>query len=271
MQPLIADLMTPFPLKVPVSAPLTPCARMMDHLGIRHLVVVDDDGKQVGMLTDAAVYQRGALDAHGGFWTFDAADADLTAGNLAERFEVEIHVDGPAVAALSRLARSHQDAIVVVNAIHEPVGIVTEHDVVALAQGLVPEDAIISAWSRRKPITVHPKESGKVAYDLMLENGIRHVVLVDGGAPVGVVSFRDLVSEDVTRGREISCKRIVDGRRVITIPDGTRARSAAALMCGEQIGCLPVVDAQGQLTAVVTRRDLLVLLARTLEDDSDAG
>jgi len=44
----------------------------------------------------------------------------------------------------------------------------------------------------KKVVTIEASKSVVEAADLMAERRIRHLVVVDGGRPVGVVSLRDL-------------------------------------------------------------------------------
>ncbi len=72
-------------------------------------------------------------------------------------------------------------------------GILTERDVLrAVATGTV-EGTHVAAWMTRDPETVELAESTGQAAALMIHGGFRHVPVVDGGRPVGIVSIRDLM------------------------------------------------------------------------------
>jgi CBS domain-containing protein len=72
-------------------------------------------------------------------------------------------------------------------------GILTERDVLrAVATGGV-DGTHVAAWMTRDPETVEPMESTGHAAALMIHGGFRHLPVVDGGAPVGIVSIRDLM------------------------------------------------------------------------------
>ena len=72
-------------------------------------------------------------------------------------------------------------------------GILTERDVLrAVAVGRV-EGTTVAAWMTRDPETVAPDESTGVAASIMLRGGFRHLPVVDGTRPVGIVSIRDLM------------------------------------------------------------------------------
>ena len=72
-------------------------------------------------------------------------------------------------------------------------GILTERDVLrAVATGPV-EGTHVAAWMTRDPDTVEATESLGQAAAIMIHGGFRHLPVVDGGKPVGIVSIRDLM------------------------------------------------------------------------------
>jgi signal-transduction protein with cAMP-binding, CBS, and nucleotidyltransferase domain len=72
-------------------------------------------------------------------------------------------------------------------------GILTERDVLrAVAQGGV-EGTNVAAWMTRDPETVDADESTGQAASIMIHGGFRHLPVLDGGKPVGIVSIRDLM------------------------------------------------------------------------------
>ena len=99
----------------------------------------------------------------------------------------------------------------------------------------------------------------EAAFVRMNQAGIRHLVVLDEGDVVGVVSDRDLGGE---RGRALrvgqAVGELMHGEPVFAHPD-LEVRDAAALLSGCRIGCLPVVEG-GALIGIVTRTDLLDLL-----------
>jgi CBS domain-containing protein len=72
-------------------------------------------------------------------------------------------------------------------------GILTERDVLrAVATGTV-EGTHVAAWMTRDPETVDVSESLGQAAAVMIHGGFRHLPVLDGSAPVGIVSIRDLM------------------------------------------------------------------------------
>jgi CBS domain-containing protein len=72
-------------------------------------------------------------------------------------------------------------------------GILTERDVLrAVATGSV-EGTHVAAWMTRDPETVDVSESLGQAAAVMIHGGFRHLPVLDGNHPVGIVSIRDLM------------------------------------------------------------------------------
>jgi CBS domain-containing protein len=73
------------------------------------------------------------------------------------------------------------------------VGIFTERDIVrALSQDFDAPGHPITHWMTRDPATISPETTVQAALDMMLTRGFRHLPVVDGTSPVGMVSMRDL-------------------------------------------------------------------------------
>jgi CBS domain-containing protein len=72
-------------------------------------------------------------------------------------------------------------------------GILTERDIMrAVAAGNIAA-ASVGDWMTRDPETVEPTERASQAAVLMIHGGFRHLPVLDGGEPVGIISIRDLV------------------------------------------------------------------------------
>jgi CBS domain-containing protein len=72
-------------------------------------------------------------------------------------------------------------------------GILTERDVLrAVATGEV-EGTKVGAWMTHDPDTVEPDERPGHAAAIMIHGGYRHLPVLDGDTPVGIISIRDLM------------------------------------------------------------------------------
>jgi CBS domain-containing protein len=92
-------------------------------------------------------------------------------------------------------AQMHERAVgaaLVMNGEHLS-GILTERDVLrAVATGGV-EGTKVGAWMTHDPETVGPGDPPGEAAAIMLRGGFRHLPVLEGGTPIGIVSIRDLM------------------------------------------------------------------------------
>jgi len=98
------------------------------------------------------------------------------------------------IAATARLMESAGVGAVVIVDADVPIGVVTDRDLVrrGMARAL-PGDARIDAVMSTPPVTIDAGADLHDAYALFRSNGVRRLVVVDGGTFAGVVSVDDLL------------------------------------------------------------------------------
>ncbi|MFF0451705.1 CBS domain-containing protein [Streptomyces sp. NPDC004609] len=97
---------------------------------------------------------------------------------------------------------------------------------------------------------------------LLDEYGITAVPVVDDeGRPVGVVSEADLLRRQTSKATPSTAEGMMSSPAVVAEPQWSAVR-AARVMEQHRIKRLPVVDASGLLTGVISRSDLLQLFLR---------
>jgi acetoin utilization protein AcuB len=128
-------------------------------------------------------------------------------------------------------------------------------------------DSSVETVMSRGVVTLAPDDTLATASALMVEKGIRHLVILEKGRVVGVLSERDLLQRAFARSvgyterdrntlmRSVQAREVVLRAPITTGPE-TALSEAANLMVEKKIGCLPVVSA-GALVGVVTATDLL--------------
>jgi CBS domain-containing protein len=93
---------------------------------------------------------------------------------------------------IGRMAARNVGAVLVVDD-GRLVGILTERDVLRVAaEGLALETPVAERMTH-EPETIESGDSVEHAATLMIHGGFRHLPVVDGGVPVGILSIRDLV------------------------------------------------------------------------------
>lgn len=73
-------------------------------------------------------------------------------------------------------------------------GVLTERDVLrAIADRVDLDAARVADHMSARPISVDPGTPVDEACDLMIERGVRHLLVADGGRLIGVLNMRDVV------------------------------------------------------------------------------
>jgi acetoin utilization protein AcuB len=122
----------------------------------------------------------------------------------------------------------------------------------------------------KEVLTVPPTESADDAWERLWRAKIHHLVVMDGGRVVGILSDRDLGGARGAPVRRGCCVGDLMNASVVAATPTTTLRQAANLMRGRSIGSLPVVD-KGRLQGIVTVSDLLAQLGRGSERPARRG
>src|SRR5438067_12706840 len=123
-----------------------------------------------------------------------------------------------------------------------------------------------------KPITVEPQTPMLEARQRMGEERIRHLVVVQDGLVVGIVTDRDIRLNMPSPATSLSVWEInyllgrltvadVMSRSVIVVDSNRPVAEAARIMIDQKIGALPVMD-DGGLTGIITESDFVRRAAR---------
>lgn len=109
---------------------------------------------------------------------------------------------------------------------------------------------------RRGVTTVRPRDSLRLAGQIMAWAEVKHLPVVEHGRLVGVLSERDVLQHrDTSAGTDVAA---VMTQPPLTASVDEDVQDATRRLVEEQIGCLPIVENE-KLLGIVTRGDLLAL------------
>jgi acetoin utilization protein AcuB len=118
--------------------------------------------------------------------------------------------------------------------------------------------------------TVELGESAERAYTWMREQGFHHLVVVEDGEVVGVISERDLGGRGGASLRRNHAVGDLMTSPALTAEPAWTLREAAKLLRGRSIGCLPVLDGR-KLVGILTLSDVLETIIRGVERPTPMG
>lgn len=285
----ISDLMTRavFTLTPLQSLPLAEA--MMGLLHVRHVPVVDEERRLVGLVTHRDLLA--------------AKISALTPLTPEERSTLELSVPvsrvmrtnvwtiGPDALAINavRIMREHQFGCLPVVVDEKLVGIVTEADLLSLVTDALslekPIPHAAAAWTMervmtRVPVTITADTPLSEARSVMSRYGIRHLPVLENGTPVSMVSERDLsvaeaIFKDTHRTPAAHVVHLLGRDRAYRVPSTAsfdavlhkmhRERLDAVLVVVAPKGTSPrslhVEDHHAELAGIFTATDACRLLA----------
>ena len=131
-----------------------------------------------------------------------------------------------------------------------------------------PRHGAVSDWMTRAPITVSEECPVRLALAQMQRDGVRHLLVLDGGRLSGILSNRDvrrLALEDPGPSLLSGPVRSIMTEDPITVAPETAVTVAARLLLEHRIGALPVRDGH-EILGIFTTADALEALLAVVEN-----
>jgi CBS domain-containing protein len=123
-------------------------------------------------------------------------------------------------------------------------------------------EEIVREYMKSSVITV---DKNTILYEIakiMTEKNVGSVIVVENGKPVGIITERDIVRA-IGKGKKLDTKaEEFMTASLITIKEDSPVTGALALMRQFNIRHLPVVNEKGELTGIISIRDI----ARAVDD-----
>ena len=121
---------------------------------------------------------------------------DKNIGNSYVKTVATVTPDSTVAESAALMRKHHVGALVIVDELRKPVGIVTDRDIAieVVAAGLVPQTVKVGEIVQRPITTVTADAGWTETVRLMSINGVRRLPVVDAaGRLIGIVSFDDLL------------------------------------------------------------------------------
>lgn len=124
----------------------------------------------------------------------------------------------------------------------------------------------VEHWMTRRLLEVGPDEPARSAVEALLEGGVRHLVVRDGGAAVGILSNRDVIRVTLAnQGRVLDIdgclvRDIMTPAPLVTTTPAATLADVASKLRREGIGALPVCEGE-EIVGIITSDDVLAAVA----------
>lgn len=126
---------------------------------------------------------------------------------------------------------------------------------------------LVGTYMTQSPVTVERGATLARALEIMVSHGFRHLPIVEGRRPVGIVSERELRVVENMHGVDSALCVVADFilGAPYTVSPGASLREVAQTMAENKYGSAIVVDG-GEVVGVFTTTDALRALAAILGD-----
>jgi len=189
-----------------------------------------------------------------------------TIGKYASRPVVAVESEATVLEAL-QLMSERQISCIVVLSHGEPIGILTERDVVFAANWVLGQPDLLIKEVMNKPVLTASEEmTVEQAYRVFSQHSIRHLVILDARLDmVGIFTQTDLVR--CLNGKAFNGINDVIGlmsSKVLEVAPDVPARYALSLMARRAVSCVVVADESGPV-GMFTERDVVRCIAQGVD------
>jgi len=231
----VGNYMTAYPISVLPDVSLGESIGFMARRGIGNLIVSEEDGTPLGILTERDILQQ--------------IVSTKTLPN------VKINPDTSILDA-AKLMISKKARLLVFADSDKLVGIVTASDLVRAFRRTYVAPSLEEVVSK-KIHRVSFNESILDAVQMMFEKGIGSVIVEGSQSDYGIFTERDLVFKVLNNHVQLDEKiELYSSFPLITAEDGILANEAASIMAANNIKRLALKD-QDTITGIVTARDIV--------------
>ena len=114
--------------------------------------------------------------------------------NQKDRTISSIHPDATVFDAITKMAENNIGSLLVMDG-EELVGIITERDYTrnVVLKGHLPPTTLVREIMERRVIFVLPEQTVEQCMALMSDKRVRHLPVLEGEKPIGIISIGDLV------------------------------------------------------------------------------
>lgn len=253
----LSEIMSKGPVSVKEGDFVTHARQLMRDHFLRGLVVVDEQNRLVGMLSDQDILR------------VTSTRSNVTVGGYAMQSPtVTPDMDIMAAAKLMVQSKQNRVPVVVSTTDHTVVGVLSDVDILRKMEipGNIPEN--IQTIMTKKVETCSPAERVAKIWGRMLETDYTGIpVISKKGEPIGMITRRDIIKSGVVRisledERAIRPNDSPKVEMVMSTPtyilsESDPFRSAIKMIIHYDIGRVTIVNEEGKVSGIADRQDIL--------------
>jgi CBS domain-containing protein len=190
-----------------------------------------------------------------------------TIGKYASRPVVAVESEATVMDALILMSEKQISCIIVLSR-SEPIGILTERDIVFAANWVLGQQELLVKDVMNKPVlTASEDMTIEQAYSVFCQHNIRHLVILDDQLNmVGIFTQTDLVRSLKDKAfNGMSDVIELMSSKVLDITADVPARYALSLMARRAVSCIVIVNDESQPIGIFTERDVVRCIAEGID------
>ncbi len=166
--------------------------------------------------------------------------------------------------AIGLMDQNHQGVIIVVNQDNLPIGVLTERNILEIIHKNIDQTKlIIDQFSFQTPVTINIKRSVDYALHILIDHGIRRLVVVDDFG-----NFKGVVTQDVLvkslEGNSFKIDALISqlldsARHLVKISQNDTIFNAFDTMTKFRVGSVIVIDEKGDAVGILTEKDAVII------------
>jgi diguanylate cyclase (GGDEF)-like protein len=157
---------------------------------------------------------------------------------------------------------------------NQPVGILTEKDIVEILHNGIDLDERADKYARKSLITTTGNRTIGYALNLMIENNIKRVIVTDDSNNfLGLITQKDLLKqlEDDFYRSTFKVKHIIENLRyMISVPIECSLCEVLAEMVENEVSSVPIIK-DGEAVGIITEKDILKMAAENISLENNVG
>jgi diguanylate cyclase (GGDEF)-like protein/PAS domain S-box-containing protein len=180
----MSDVMSAPPLTAPADMDFRDAYQLISSKGYRHLIVVDEEGRLGGIVSEADFIHHMGME-----YLVELK----TVGAAMTRNIVTLKEDATLADAVDMMAK-HKISCVIITRDQKPIGILTERDTISLARTVNDPTRVHITRVMHSPVqTVDARLPLQQAMGIMENAHIRRLVVVEGEVLSGIITRHDIV------------------------------------------------------------------------------
>lgn len=253
----VSEIMTDEPVSIKEGEFVTRARQLMRDYLLRSLVVVDEENRLVGMLSDQDILR------------ITSTRSNVTVGGYASQSPT-VTPDMDIIKAAKLMVQSKQNRVPVVKSTTDRtvVGVLSNVDILRNVE--VPKNIpkTLHAVMTKKVKTCSQDDKVSVVWAYMLETDYTGIPVVSKkGEPIGMITRRDIIKsgavrtevEDERRTRPNESPKVekIMSTPTYTLSENDSIQKAIEMIIRQDIGRVTIVNEKDRVSGIVDRQDLL--------------